>query len=306
MLRVTLLSTALLLLLTGSLAGQATPWQGATPNEPQAGQGHNPPRPDQPVQPRHPTLHRRPPSEVAPRVPFRLTPQEQARVDWALKAWEQRSSQVKTFACSFVRREYDEVFGRPDVPTHTDFGEIRYEAPDQGLFWVREPEERRERWVCDGRSVYEFNFVTKKLTQYELPPELQGKAISNGPLPFLFGSTAEKLRQRYFLRLITPNDRKGEVWLQAYPKHRADAANFSRAELILTGPEMTPFALQIYLPNGKTRLSYVFQDIKVNATLTNFLQRNPFNVTTPIGWKRVVERHQPTQMGQQPNGPQRR
>jgi TIGR03009 family protein len=239
-------------------------------------------------------------------VPFRLTPQEQAQVDWVLKAWEQRSSAVKTFTCTFVRREYDEVFGQPDAPTHTDFGEMRYEAPDKGLFWVREPEQRRERWVCDGSSVFEFNFVTKKLTQYELPPELHGKAIANGPLPFLFGSTAESLRQRYFLRLITPTDRQGEVWLQAYPKHRGDAANFSRAELILTGREMTPFALQIYLPNGKTRLSYVFQDIKINASLTNFLQKNPFRVATPLGWERVVERPQPTQMGEQPGAVQRR
>ncbi len=262
---------------------------------------HNPARPDQPVEPRHPTLHARPGAlpgqQTAPQPPFVLDAQQQQHVDWVLKAWEQRSAQVKTFTCVFVRREYDEVFGQGDEPTHTDQGEIRYQAPDRGLFWVREPDSRQERWVCDGNSVFEFNFVTKKLTEYELPPELRGQAIANSPLPFLFGATAESLRQRYFLRLITPNDRQNEVWLQAFPRFREDAANFSRAELILTGREMTPFALQLYLPNGKTRLSYVFQDIKVNAALTIFLQRDPFRVTTPLGWERVVERAQPAQAG---------
>lgn len=283
----------LFMILTGVLAVQPAAAQ-------ENARRQYPGRPDQPVEPRHPTLHSRQaaqPVQQAAQPPFVLDPQQQQHVDWVLKAWEQRSAQVKTFTCSFVRREYDEVFGRGDEPTHTDYGEIRYQAPDKGLFWVREPEDRQERWVCDGNSVFEFNFVTKKLTEYELPPELRGRAIANSPLPFLFGATAESLRQRYFLRLITPSDRQNEAWLQAYPKFREDAANFSRAELILTGREMTPFALQIYLPNGKTRLSYVFQDIRVNATLTNFLQRDPFRVTTPAGWERVVERAQPSQAG---------
>ena len=254
--------------------------------------------PDQPVVPRAPTLHPQSNPQSAPQAPFVLSAQQQQEVDLMLKTWEQQSSQVKTFTCSFVRREYDQVFGHGDEPTHTDYGEMRYESPDKGLFWVREPESRQERWVCDGNSVFEFNFVTKKLTEYELPPEMRGKAIANSPLPFLFGATAESLRQRYFLRLVTPPDRRRtEVWLEAYPKFREDAANFARAELILAGREMTPFALQLYLPNGKTRLSYVFQDIVVNPLLTNFLQRNPFHVTTPTGWQRLVERAQPSQAG---------
>ena len=287
-------------------AAQEGPRQSYPANEPGT---YGPARPDQPVEPRHPTLHARPDAQPAqqsaPPPPFVLDAQQQQQVDWMLKAWEQRSGQVKSFICSFVRREYDEVFGRGDEPTHTDYGEIRYQSPDRGLFWVREPSDRQERWVCDGKAVFEFNFVAKKLTEYELPPELQGRAIANSPLPFLFGATAENLRQRYFLRLVTPSDRQNsEVWLQAFPKFREDAANFARAELILTGREMTPYALQLYLPNGKTRLSYVFDNIKVNDTLGNFLQRDPFRVTTPLGWERLVERAQPAQAGRP--GPEQR
>ncbi len=297
------------ILLLTVLAGIVT----ATPAAAQQAPGYHRPgqdsgRPDQPVEPRDPTLHIRPGAQPTQQThqqpPFVLDAQQQQYVDWVLKAWEQRSSQVKTFTCSFVRREYDEVFGQGDEPTHTDYGEIRYQAPDKGLFWVREPADRQERWVCDGNSVFEFNFVTKKLTEHELPPELRGRAIANSPLPFLFGATAESLRYRYFLRLVTPGDRQNEVWLQAYPKFREDAANFARAELILAGREMTPFALQLYLPNGKTRLSYVFHEVDVNVVLRNFLQRDPFRVTTPAGWERVVERAQSSQAGRP--GPEQR
>ncbi len=302
MLSVARLTVAIALLAAVPVAGQEGPPSGV------AGGGQAGVR--EPASPEPPASQVRPGSPpvepVAAQPPFVLDPRHQAQVDWVLNAWEQRSTQVKTFTCSFVRREYDEVFGQGDEPTHTDFGEIRYQSPDRGLFWVREPDERQERWVCDGNAVFEFNFVTRKLTEYELPPELRGRAIANGPLPFLFGSTAESLRQRYYLRLITPSDRQNEVWLQAYPKFREDAANFGHAELILTGRELTPFALQLYLPNGKTRLSYVFQDIKVNATLTNFLQRNPFHVTTPLGWERIVERAQPAQAGRPAAGTQPR
>ena len=43
-----------------------------------------------------------------------------------------------------------------------------------------------------------------------MPPELQGKAIVDGPLPFLFGADAQKLKQRYYLRIITPRTRKAK------------------------------------------------------------------------------------------------
>ena len=66
------------------------------------------------------------------------------------------------------------------------------------------------------------------LTESPLPKELQGKDIVDGPLPFLFGAKAEKLKQRYYLRIITPPDVQGQVWLEAWPRFLADARNFQR------------------------------------------------------------------------------
>ena len=135
------------------------------------------------------------------------------------------------------------------------------------------------------------------MVEHPLPPSLQGKAIADGPLPFLFGAEAEKLRQRYYLHLITPGDVKGEIWLEAYPKFQKDAANFQKSELILKADGMVPAAMQIYEPSGKQRTVYKFDDVVINDRFW-FLDPNPIPPastppSTPLGWTRVVDQPPP-------------
>ena len=99
----------------------------------------------------------------------------------ALQAWQQHSNRVKNFRASFVRFEYDLVFGPADKPRYVDTGAIAFGAPDKGMFSVEKP--RQEYWVCDGKSIFEYDYAKKRVTEYRLPPELQGKQITNGPLP---------------------------------------------------------------------------------------------------------------------------
>lgn len=277
---------------------QPPPRQPASPPGqpmPPPGQGYVQPRPpmagpDQPVVPRNPSLHRRPQPHAPATAPFTLTPHEQAQVDWVLRAWEQRSAGIKTFECKFTRFEYDGVFGDPNKPRFIDEGRIKYAAPDKGMFQVDGP--RAEHWICDGTSFFEYNFQKKQLIQHKLPPELQGKAIADGPfpLPFLFGAKPEKLKQRYFLRLVTPQGIQGQVWLEAWPRFQQDAANFKQAQLILTTGDMQPFALQSNLPNGKSRTVFRLTDIEVNTNdLLRFLKGDAFRARTPLGWKIVKE-----------------
>lgn len=288
---------------------QTQPWRGSPP-------GPRPPaRPRQPVAPRYPTLQRRPPAPQQPPAPFRLTPQEEAYLDRVLQAWEQRSKGVKTFACNFTRWEYDPVFGDAAKPRYIDQGRLKYAAPDRGMFRVMQTQkngkmvsiepERAEHWICDGKSVFEYNYQKKQLIQHKLPPELRGKAIEDGPLPFLFGAEAAKLKQRYFLRVITPRDVQGQVWLAAYPRLQQDAANFKRAELILTIQGMTPFALRTYSPNGKNRTVYQFQDIVVNDPWRH-LKFDPFIAITPPFWTKIVKEPPAPQIGRQPGAGRRR
>ena len=138
-----------------------------------------------------------------------------------------------------------------------------------------------------------------------MPPELQGTAIQDGPLPFLFGSEAAKMKQRYFIHVIQPpNDsngkpRQGEIWLEAYPRWKKDAANFKRAEFILRTKDVMPMGLHIYYPGGQQHVAYVFWAIKTNDPL-RFFRGDPFHASVPTGWKKVVDDSATRQAGRPP------
>jgi len=274
--------------------------------------GQAPAGPNQPVQPQVPTFQPRAaqplqvPQEQEPAAPFQLTAQEQANLEALLQAWEQAGARIKNFQCTFTRFEYGDAFGGnqpanqpadPNKPNRVRTGEIRYASPDQGLFAVEatkpaSPNDQpieAERWVCDGKSIYQYKYAEKKVIETPVPPELQGKAIADTPLPFLFGSSAAKLKQRYFLRLITPaNLQNEEVWLEAWPKFQADRANMMAARLILKGRNLDPFALAIYQPDN-SRHNYVFENVKINQT-SWIPGRNLIDASVPWGWSKEIEK----------------
>jgi len=237
----------------------------------------------------------------APQVPFQLTPQQQADVDAVLRNWEQRSAKISTLKCNFKMWEYDSVFGPADKPKKESSGSIKYVRPDKGFYKVDGAE--GEHWISDGKSIYELNHTKKQLIERKLPPELQGKAISDGPLPFIFGIEAEKVKHRYFVRVITPQGSKGQIWLEAYPKYRQDAANFQRIEVILAEADFLPFAVQLYLPNGKSRTVYRFSDFSVNNPLDNVGNLFSAKPRTPFGYQHVVEEAPDVQTAPPSQGP---
>lgn len=251
--------------------------------------------------------------------PFVLSPAEQEQLDRVLAAWEERSSKIKTFECEFTRWEFDPVWGPPNQPKRIVRGKIMYAAPDKGLFRVDEEvvngrlqaAVQPERWVCDGRSVYEYRFETKQIVETPLPPELQGKAITEGPLPFLFSAQAESLKRRYYMRIITPQNVRDEIWLEAFPRYQQEAANFQRAQLILKLPQLDIFALQLYHPSAQptsqSRTVFQFDRIKTNAVdFFRLFKEDPFKPVSPdSSWAKVVESGSGAQqsspaMGQRP------
>lgn len=238
------------------------------------------------------------PEGPLPAPPFELTPAEAAALDQALARWENSASQVRTFKCELLRWEYNAVFKSKTFMA----GELRYRNPDQALYRVQPPEaeEWSEYWVCDGRAIFEFVAQQKKLVVRHLPPEMQGRAIEDGPLPFLFSTSAAKLKARYFLRLIQPPaNRPQEIWLEAFPRTRQDAANFRRAELILDAQAMLPSAIRIHLPNGEDHTVHQFKDIVVNDPL-GFLKGDFAAPKAPRGWERIEEDLQPIAEGEPP------
>jgi len=246
-------------------------------------------------------------ASVPPAQPPALSPPEQAALDQLLAAWEARNNAVRTWSCTFHKWEYNAWSpadaGGDRLAFAESAGELKYAAPDKGLFRVREskqwnPEARRyeirsgeagEHWVCNGESIFEFRHSERQLRETKLPPEMRGKAISDGPLPFVFGAKADTLRKRYWMRIITPPEVRDQVWLEALPRFQADAANFSKVELILQARDLMPFAIQIYKPGGQDRDVYQFdpRTSLIDKGLDMF--RDFAKPTTPFGYKYILE-----------------
>jgi len=251
------------------------------------------------------------PGLVAP--PFQLTPVEQQFVDQILDMWENSSSKIKTFDCRFERWEYDPVFGPGNnIPMIKSQGQLTYSKPDKGSFkieeifrykpsdpqaqpqpddWVLQKHEVGEHWVCDGSAIFEYKHDKKQLVVQPLPPEMRGKAIVDGPLPFLFGAEAKKLKNRYWIRSLEGT--ATTIRLEAFPRFQNDRASYQRVEVILDRKTMHPSAIQVYMPNGQSRAVYMFIEPTINGKLNQLFGSIFSSPRTPLGWKRVVNQPPP-------------
>jgi TIGR03009 family protein len=232
----------------------------------------------------------------APQAPFVLSPQEAAVLERLLADWEKRNKEIHLLESKFYRWKYDLTFGNGQPPK-PDEGELKFAAPDKGMMKIEAKDPvLSEQWLCDGKAIYQFNYKERLVTEFVLPLEMQGKGIGDGPLPFVFGVEAEKLKQRYFMRIITPGDVKNAVWLEAFPRY--PLAEFSKVQVILqiSGPTnaLLPFAIQIFSPNGKDRTVYQLEKPEVNPSggplgIGELFKPDWKIVSIPSGWKKKIE-----------------
>jgi TIGR03009 family protein len=263
-----------------------------------------------------------PPAAIQPPQGFQLNQLEETALNTVLTAWQQNNATMSTFSCSFDRYEYDNVFGPPkakdgkDVPLYKNVGDLSYSRPDKGSFqitetkkwqeapaqpgqppnaekkgdWVKQNDAIGDHWVCDGKSVYQYRPDLKQLVEHPIPPQLQGQAIVDGPLPFLVGADANKLKQRYWMKLDQQqNQDPNQIWIIALPKYQAQAADFTEVDIILDRQQLLPLYMQVWMPNRSHHV-YMFHldSAKKNspfALLQGLFQRP----SVPFGWKRVVE-----------------
>ena len=276
-------------------------------------------------------------ANVTPRQPswYPLEDKIQAWVDEVLVAWEKTSEEIVTFKCNFKRWEYDPAFGPKDPSIAYTYGKgiIQYANPDKGMFKVEslvkysapqkvgdKPQyltQIGEQWICDGRSIFEFDLRSnpKRVIQRILPKEMQGKAIADGPLPFLFGAKVSTIKARYWIRPApnVPPGHEREYWLEAIPRFSRDAANFQKVSIILYEKDFLPKALDVNAPNFKARnnpahTEYSFDQrettLKGDKKLLNLdflilFKREFYEPKVPSGWKKDVE-----DMNEMPQGPQ--
>lgn len=236
-----------------------------------------------------------------------LSPDQQAALDRLLIGWESRNAKVTTWSCTFYKWEYNAWSPADASGERLAFsestGEIKYAAPDKGLFRVKSskqwnaekrkydarPSNSGEHWVCNGTSIYEFRHSERQLRETKLPPEMRGRAISEGPLPFVFGAKADTLKKRYSMRIITPPSVTDQIWLEALPKFQVDAANFSKVELILRAADLMPFAIQVFKPGGQDRDVYQFDPRTSLIDRGLDLIRDFSRPITPLGYTFIEE-----------------
>jgi TIGR03009 family protein len=270
-----------------------------------------------------------------------MSPEEIKWIDDVLRFWEARSDKVKMFECEFQRWDYDGGFvdavGKRHVRSYSK-GVVKYAQPDKGLYRVEklvlvqppaqpgQPPQQLEQnpdlgehWICDGEKVYSFEANKKQVTVNPLPAEMRGKAIADGPLPFMFGAKAETIKARYWIRglVAEPGDKSKEnkYWLEAVPKSRQDAQNFKQVRIVLDKQDFLPESLEIFAPNfdpprNDARQTYLFskREARDDATLADMvkqgldpfglIRREFFEPKIPFGWKKVVQG-----TGQIPAGP---
>ncbi len=250
-----------------------------------------------------------------------MSPAEQKWIDDVLKFWESSSEKIKLFECKFNRWDYDGGFvanGKMQPRTFAE-GSIKYAQPDKGLYHVEKlilnqpgapgqpPQqvvqnpELGEHWVCNGEKIFSFEANKKQVTMTTLPANMRGKAIADGPLPFMFGAKAETIKARYWIHGL-PGAEAGKYWLEAVPKSREDAQNFKQVRIILDQDDYLPASLEIFAPNynppqNDSRQTYQFvnrskkdaEGLKdlLAKNLLGVFQRDFYDVRPPAGWKLV-------------------
>ena len=263
---------------------------------------------------------------VAQRPFPQLPPEQEKYLHDLLDYWQQSSDQVKQYVCDFQRFEYDtEIVNYRDPGTNQlaahsiATGQIRYAAPDRGYFETtgmvdfkappkapgqdaeyarRDTNGPLEKWICDGRNIYEFDFDLKRLYETEIPKSMQGDGLANSPIPFLFGANKALLLDRYWVRVITPEGAANEYWLEAFPKRIEDARSYSKIEIIIAEEDFLPKAMHMYSPqydpkkNNYGSRYFAFGNRRVNAKSAQIQDFFGLFVRpqTPItgGWKRVT------------------
>lgn len=278
-----------------------------------------------------------PPSPQPPAWAMNINAAEQKWLDDVLGFWETRSNKVQTFECKFQCWEYN-AFAPPDIAQKFSKGVIKYAQPDRGLFRMEElsvyepptpgaapPDKPKyiaqdktlgEHWICDGQQIFQFDAVSRKVRVTPIPPQMQGQAIADGPLPFMFGAKAQTIKARYWVRGL--QGPPGKYRLQAVPKSRSDAQNFKMVEIQLDQADYLPEMLQVFDSNNTDRTnyrkSYLFTERKTTddkaspldaINILKLFEREFYEPKIPTGWKRELQADVVNLMNPPPGAAQR-
>ncbi len=251
-------------------------------------------------------------------APFEpLDANSQAQLNQLLLEWEQQSKGTKTLECKFQRWHYDLFAAPAGVHATKCQGEIKYAAPDRGLFKVEQklsfdgmkdekpqysekPGQFGEHWVCNGEELLEFDHSKKECRIQQLPPEMRGQRIFESPLPFVFNLDAKQIVERYWVRQVQA-PKPGMILIEAYPKRQEDRSQYKLVQIALNEKTYMPEALLMYAPNFNIKTAprwdhYEFVNVQRNSIsqglfdrfMKTFIDEKP-----PNDWKIFHNSYQP-------------
>lgn len=214
-----------------------------------------------------------------------------------LQEWERVSAKFEKLSGSHTRIEFNNVFAQETYAQ----GQFYYESPDKGRIDIEpfplkegQPAQRANpkngqkfaikaasaaKWICTGEEVLQINEVDKTVEAFPLPPDLRGKNIIHGPLPFLFGMKADEAKRRFELSFTDPEKNTNEiVRITAIPRQMMDHENFREAHIILDRRQFVPKAVKLIDPSGNVETVYMFREININQAnlVPAIFRKDPF------------------------------
>jgi TIGR03009 family protein len=233
-------------------------------------------------------------------------------VDRLLRAWSDHTKQIKTLTGKHYRSTRNYTFGSESLAegkffvNMPDMGRLdvgRFTAPNPKPGDVKpyrdakgakvdltvKYEEKREKWICDGKMVKVIDDNRRTYEQVPIPPDQQGVNMIDGPLPFLLGMPADKAEARYRFNLLQEDRERHLIWIEVKPKFALDAAEWVRAYVLLNLNTYLPERVNLWNPPGTVETVYIFQEINTNepGMLKKFFSEDPFKPNV-WGYKREV------------------
>lgn len=222
---------------------------------------------------------------VPPPARYKLTENDRLKLDEFLTHWENFGKGIKQVSCNVHMMEFDGGVLQQDAkkPIAHTWGLFRFKTPNRLLYHVKgefsyasaetgkdavwKEGQNEMKIVLDGKALTQYDFENKKAIVYPLAEDERelDLTMDNGQFPLFFVAKAETLKNRFYLRLVTPAAKQqSEVWIEAFPRYARDAQQFQSIVVILGLKDMQPTYMRKVGVNGKSKTDLKFENVEVN------------------------------------------
>ena len=231
---------------------------------------------------------------------YKPTEEELNQLNDFLVRWEEFGKNVKRVSCEVHMREFDSVLQQNSKrPVAHTWGQFRFISPNKLMYHIRgefvysdeKPEgewkEGQNEWmiVLNSKEFIQYDYKNKKVVVFPVASDEQDMDLTmdNGQFPLFFVAKADSLKDRFYMRIITPaNKQKDEVWIEAFPRYARDAQQFRSITVILGLKDLQPTYMRRLGVNGKSRTDLTFKNVSVNKGLWKI------EGTVEPGWTKEV------------------